>query len=138
MKNNILYALSLFTLFIMAIMMLAFFYVMSYPFDLVKINKETNLNSTYKLGEELDKTLSICKNTDSPLFVTLELSNQDIIMLASKTSYAPRGCKKYVIAQNIPLSTHLGAHSLRVTACYNVHFRQICKSFISDKFQIVK
>ena len=137
MKNNALYAVSIFTLLLVALTIIGYFTIVFYPFNLVDIKKQTNLNARYAIGDEIDKKLTICKKTANPMYITIELINQDIIPLSTIKTYSGSGCKEYSIAEIIPRTTHTGIHTIKMTACTEIIFKDVCTSFSSDTFEVV-
>ena len=134
MRNTALYGISIFTLTLMAIAMFGSFLLMVLPFEHVQLKKITPLKPQYYVGEMLEKKILICKDIDTPVTITLEIANSDIIPLAFKRSYQPRGCKEYIISQPIPSLTKIGEHKLLITVSYEILFRNVNKTLQSDIF----
>lgn len=112
-------------------------YISLVPIHLVDIKKASDLNTTYVRGELLEKSINICKKTNIPITINLELINGDIILLATKQSYGPVGCKTYIVSEIIPPTATLGEHALLITVAYPYYFREVVISLETDRFYIV-
>lgn len=125
MKSKIKDILAILGLLSSAVVVVLFLFVSFYPFNLVSVAPEKSKSTQFKAGSQFVKTLRICKQIDSPIDITLEFSNGEVIPLAYKVSYAPKGCKNYIISQNLPETLRPGQYRLLVVVGYKVLFREI-------------
>jgi len=74
-------------------------------------------------GEDIDFRIGVCKITNVPVDVTIEMfdGDKDEIPLSSERTYSRKGCTNLVLAARIPRNAPLGRYNIRVIGHQNIN-----------------
>jgi hypothetical protein len=112
-------------------------FITFHNFDLVQAEPVTHLSGNIQKGQNIEKSIRICKKKDTPINITYELVNGDSILLARKSSFGEAGCKVYTISQPLPTTALPGTHHMEITISYKIFFREILIKIHGGNFEVI-
>lgn len=114
--------------FFMVLFILSFFYPKT---DLritgVTVNGSEHVrHGHFVRGDELNFRISICKITNLPVSVSVELfdGDKDNLPLITKVSTSQKGCVNLIVGGIVPLNAPLGEYNVKVVAHQDINPRR--------------
>jgi hypothetical protein len=138
--KNILYNISMFTLFLTGAIVFLVAYWLLYPYKTIEVN--TNVLPTNKLeymaGESLIYHLDYCKYIDRPVHIRRSFIDGVAYSMPDVTANNPMGCNAIYISVEIP-NIPTGDYRIKVSYIYEVNkLREIETIVYTNAFKIVE